>query len=522
MKKIIAFWGLLCLTLCSSQAYTRLRLESLLDTLDYFVAHQRDFDERARDRIKSNQELLTKAIDKEKLPVIQTLGQEYTRVNIDSAFIYFDLGDSIAAKFNDSTYMWHMRLLRYQAYPLKSMLHNALNDFESIDPKKLDKDIKQLYYNSGYQIYTLAKDLYVTEEHKKIYAAKVAEMIDSLLNYTDPLSLKYKYYDSKRKLSGPDGAEAVAELKDLLQEISPDDPVYARMSADIAGYYTDIAADSNLAQYYLSLSAISDIRTGNAETTSLHRLGKLLYDSGDIDRAYRYLTHSLDRSVKSGAHIRALEIAQGLPVVLNTARERQESGERSLIIAIVALGLLAIVLLACAWHLYYTRRNLAKMRERLEQSHDLKDAYTRQILLLCGAYISELESFNKIVGRKLKAKQYTDLLDMIESGKVTHSQIQMFFDVFDSAFLGIYPDFVSQVQKLFKEGQEPATPTPGTLNTELRLLAFMRMGIDDTGEIAKFLGLSVNTVYSYRNKMKNRAKNREDFDAEVRRISALP
>lgn len=511
---LILVWAL------RGHAFTDMPIGSLLDTLDLLVDQQEQYDQQAALRIRKYKETMLKTAPARRLPVIERLGREYTRANIDSAFVYFDMGDSLARQLGDSAYVWHMALLRYQAYPLKSMLHNALNDYERIDPRALPADVRQLYFESGYQIYNLAADMYMTAPHQKMYRRHADRMIDSMLVYTEPNSVKYRYYNAKRNLDGDDGAEAVADLKELLEQVQPSHPVYARMSADIARYFLDYTDNTDQAMYYLAISAISDVRTGNAETTSLHRLGRLLYDNGDIDRAYRYLTNSLERSVASGASIRALEIAQALPVVLKTGRERQSRAQQVLIVAIAALATLFLVVLAFAWHFYRTRQSLARMRERLELSHQAKDAYTRQILSLCGAYISEIESYNRLAGRKLKAKQYADLLDMIESGKITHTQIQMFFDVFDSAFLHVYPNFIAQASRLFKPGEAPATPEHAdTLNTELRLMALIRLGIQDSGEIAKFLGLSVNTVYSYRNKLKSRVLDRAGFERDIAAIS---
>lgn len=57
------------------------------------------------------------------------------------------------------------------------------------------------------------------------------------------------------------------------------------------------------------------------------------------------------------------------------------------------------------------------MKVRLQNSVTLKDQYIRKILSLCGVYLSALEDFNRIAGRKIKAGQVVDLLNMIESGK---------------------------------------------------------------------------------------------------------
>lgn len=49
----------------------------------------------------------------------------------------------------------------------------------------------------------------------------------------------------------------------------------------------------------------------------------------------------------------------------------------------------------------------------------------------------------------------------------------------------------------------------------------MRLGIDDCARIAKFLGLSVNTVYTYRNKLKSRAADRDNFEADIMKIGNI-
>ena len=59
------------------------------------------------------------------------------------------------------------------------------------------------------------------------------------------------------------------------------------------------------------------------------------------------------------------------------------------------------------------------------------------------------------------------------------------------------------------------------LNTELRIFAIIRLGIDDSSKIANFLHYSINTIYTYRNKVKNRAINRENFEEEIMKIGVL-
>ena len=57
--------------------------------------------------------------------------------------------------------------------------------------------------------------------------------------------------------------------------------------------------------------------------------------------------------------------------------------------------------------------------------------------------------------------------------------------------------------------------------SELRVLAFTRLGVDDTARVARFLGVTLNTIYTYRNKLRNKAISRETFDADVMKIGLI-
>ena len=74
-------------------------------------------------------------------------------------------------------------------------------------------------------------------------------------------------------------------------------------------------------------------------------------------------------------------------------------------------------------------------------------------------------------------------------------------DIFDRAFLNLYPDFIEQFNALLKPEARFDTED-GRLNITLRIYALMRMGITNMGQIAKFLNYSLQTVYNYKSKVK--------------------
>jgi hypothetical protein len=93
--------------------------------------------------------------------------------------------------------------------------------------------------------------------------------------------------------------------------------------------------------------------------------------------------------------------------------------------------------------------------------------------------------------------------------------------VFDDAFLHIYPTFVADVNKLLRDDAQIQLKEGERLNTDLRILAFIRLGIEESGRIAQVLNYSLNTIYSYRNRMKMRAIDRENFEADIMKIGSI-
>lgn len=122
--------------------------------------------------------------------------------------------------------------------------------------------------------------------------------------------------------------------------------------------------------------------------------------------------------------------------------------------------------------------------------------------------------------RKLAAGQSDELYRMAKSGKFVEEQTGEFYEVFDDAFLHIYPDFVEQVNGLLRPECRITLQSGEMLNTDLRILAFMRLGIEESPRIAQVLNYSLNTIYAYRNRLKSRAINRETFEADVMSINS--
>ena len=89
----------------------------------------------------------------------------------------------------------------------------------------------------------------------------------------------------------------------------------------------------------------------------------------------------------------------------------------------------------------------------------------------------------------------------------------------DEIFLGIFPDFPEKVNGMLKEDKQINIKHKGSLPTEMRILAVIRLGITESRKIAEFLNTSVNTVYTYRTKMRyDSIVGPENFKENIKNI----
>ena len=99
-----------------------------------------------------------------------------------------------------------------------------------------------------------------------------------------------------------------------------------------------------------------------------------------------------------------------------------------------------------------------------------------------------------------------------------HNRKEMFID-FDCTFLSLFPSFVVEFNSLLLPEEQITLESENTLNPTLRIYALFRLGISDTNQIAKILNYSFNTVYNYRIRIRNKAKDPKTFEEQVLKIA---
>lgn len=184
------------------------------------------------------------------------------------------------------------------------------------------------------------------------------------------------------------------------------------------------------------------------------------------------------------------------------------------------MALLVMVLITTLLILRREMHRMGLLQESLRSANRSKEVYISQFLTLCSVYMDKLKQFSKLVTRKIGAGQVDDLYRMAKNGKFVEEESREFYEVFDDAFLHIYPTFVDEVNALLRPDSRITLKDGERLNTDLRILAFMRLGIEDSSNIAQVLNYSLNTIYAYRNRLKARAIDRDSFESAIMRIGA--
>lgn len=503
-----------------AQNISEATVERTLKMLDNEIKKAPDYLEMRTLRIDSLQNLLsTNRSDSERLDILMDIGDNYSTFNTDSALIAYTQGYDMATDLGLKDTSIAFKLKRAKYLPLCGFIADAQNEFNAIDTTSLSLPMRKKYHDAGKQMYSYIASFY--SDYPSTYQywnEKSLEHARQGLLLENPQSTTYRLNSSEMLYLKGNLSQARAMLMELIDELPSDSNQYARASHMLATI-AQMRDDMNSAKYFLALSAMADIKGAVLEVMSLQELGVIMSKEGDINRAYLYLSTALSNAVECHASMRTMQTSAALPIIQDAHAEQINQWQKKLYIFI---GFLCVLLLLLAGVLFYLRRQMKRMQElqrRLSSANQVKEIYISQFFRLCSIYIDKLNHFCKIVNRKINSDQIDDLYKMTKSGKIVEQQSTEFYRLFDDAFLHIYPTFVDDVNKLLRE--KIILRDGELLNNDLRILAFMRLGLEDTNQVAQILNYSVNTIYAYRNKIRNRAYDRDNFEKKVMQISSI-
>lgn len=534
---------ILCVKVAKSET-----LDSLLLVLDKNITSCKIYSDKKDIRIRTLKEKLhlNQLPNETTYHLQESLYKEYKSYICDSAIFYLNKNIELAQQINDS-YKLNESIIKL-SYLLSSsgMYMEAIDVLKMVNKSSLSKEQLMNYFIAYDHVY--GELGYYTQNHKiGTHYTLLSKMYkDSIYQIASPDSEIYLSMEETRLRDEGKLQEALAINDKRLSQVTINSPEYAALMYYRALIFREQKEQDKYIRC-LSLSSIADIRSAIKDHASLWMLAQALLDRGDLERAYQYMNFSWTESKFYNARLRAWQSADDLSLIDDTYQLmlRQRNSElKEYIIIVSFLSLLLFIALCYIYrqvkHLRTARQNLLKVNTQLEnlnkelqkinfslqtankdlaESNQIKEVYIARFIKLCSTYVDRLDTYRRMVHKKVLTNQITELLHLTRSNSILEEALNELYENFDSAFLNLFPNFIEQFNSLLQENEQIRPKKNNTLNTELRIFALIRLGITDSSQIAEFLHYSVNTIYNYRAKVKNKARiSREDFEEVIANI----
>jgi len=145
------------------------------------------------------------------------------------------------------------------------------------------------------------------------------------------------------------------------------------------------------------------------------------------------------------------------------------------------------------------------MSQIIQESNHIKEEYIGLLFNICSENIYKQESNRKALLKIANTGSMSDISKTLCRQSSTSEDFKLFIKKFDTIFLSIFPNFVESFNTLLREEEQVHVKEGELLTPELRIYALIRLGINDNSKIATFLHYSLQTVYNYQMKMRNKA-----------------
>ncbi|MFV0417205.1 MAG: DUF6377 domain-containing protein [Dysgonomonas sp.] len=549
MKKIIFLFILLFVIV--DIASPKDRLDSLFIELDdkiencdiYIGLKEAKIEELKTEKMKLNLSVNTL------YAINSALYKEYRAYISDSAIYYLNQNLKIAYSLNDTQKINETSIITAALFSALGMYKEAIDMIGGVREGAFDKQQKADYYLTCRNIY-MGLGIYSQNiGDKKEYWHRAALYKDTIYSVADPNSDDYlRIYEADLREKGEEN-EALNINDKRLAQTKSGTVGYALIMYDRSLIYKK-ADNIDMEKECLILSTLSDIQSAIKDNGSLPILTNILMQEGDVDRAYQYVRFTLDNINDYNTRIRSSEILNIQTVIDKAYQNRNEKQKTELRIFLILISVLSFLLIISVCYVYKQMRKGIKTAKRQEETNlelnslnqklhhmndelkkinfevteanHIKEEYIGYFLDQCSMYINKLDEYRKMVNKKLQDRQIDNLYKITKNSELKEDELKELFANFDTMFIHLFPDFVDKFNALLQDEDQIILKKGEVLNTELRIYALIRLGINDSSKIANFLGYSVNTIYNYRAKIKNKAKiSREDFEWTVKKIGTF-
>lgn len=533
---------LLIATTCSASQQSN---QALYHTLDSLIANYNQLTAEKERRVTNIKDGVRgiKLSPEQQYDLNQRLYDEYVAYKFDSAFYYIEKNVNALSSSADHDRFAASAVRMAHILAVTGLFDRARRLLDKVNPDSISDQQKIAYYTQQSELNLYRSEMAQFTNYFYDYIKRAQYYRQLVMQIAPKDSYDYVFNRATYICEAGDTEEAIRILEAYLNKTEQGTRIYSIITSTLAFFYQKKGVPEKQ-EYYLLLSAISDERSAIRENNSLRSLSELLMDRGNYDDAYRYLLQAISEAKFYGSRIRLMQVGRMAPQILQLYdAERTRTQQRTSLllmvisfISIILAGIIVYTLIlyrkkhAAGLKIIEMNKMLASHSEEIEsvntqmkEANRIKEEYIGRFLELSSQLISDSEQRLKQLNRLARERKLEELYAELKTMEPVNKGIRKFHSHFDTAFLNIYPNFISEVNNLLNpecrfDVEQDGTPVKH-LSTELRVLALIRLDITDNQEIADILRSSITTIYTYRSKIKARAINKESFEDDVRKIA---
>lgn len=487
-----------------------------LSQLDYEITRKKLYDAEKEEKIDQLKRLLQQSTDQDVIRELNwQLIKEYRTFKADSSEVYslrlIDLGDEMGSETTRNLGLIGLM----DSYNSIGYFKEAKDIMDVIDTDAIPDEVKPIYLSTVYRLYQSLESLIVESDSKlkNEYKEKRTDLLRAIIESTDSSSYEHSAAVlDLLEITGKNNDETVKRRLELLEKFNPNQIEKSYQYQKISDEFIE-KGKINEAVEFLAKAGVADIKNSTKNAASLDKLAQLSLASGDEKRGATYIMEGLEDADYFGSLIRKVELKSMLPSGYRTPKG--ERGKNAIMAIFISLTVICVFLLV--WLYIYYKKESERIKDTLKQL-----AKADKLLFFKNKQIEAFQKEKEELESQLKEvtglKDYF-ILQALQNNSGTKEERQNFFKAFDKGFLHMFPNFIDEINRLLPSQEKIKIGEDGELPVDVRIFALIRLGITEPAEIARYLNLSVKTVYVYKTRMKSKAKiDNNEFENHIMAI----
>lgn len=469
------------------------------------------------------------------------LFEAYKIYRFDSAYSYARRMNEIATTLKDDALLMDTRLKLSFTLLSSGMYKETAETLAAINAAQLADTNKAGYYALMGRFYYDLGDYNKDSVYTPRYTVMAGRYIDSALALWPANSYDYMYFAGLKALKTGRNDTALLYFQSLLDRKTLTLHEIAVTASTLSVLYAN-RGNNDKAIELLVQAAVADIKTSTKETSATFILANLLYRRNDVKNASICIEQAIAESAFYGARQRKVQVSAILPLIEAEKISIVESQKKVLLRYAVTVTLLLLLVIGLGVIIYKQvkrlklaqtvisaahekeqaiNRQLAETNDKLSDANKIKEQYIGYFFNINAAFYEKIEKFKKSVDKKIADRKLDDIRLLTNAINLKNEKEEL-LKQFDHAFLKLFPNFITTFNSLFREEDQVIPDENELMNTDLRIFALIRMGIHDTDKIAHILQYAVNTINTYKTRVKNKSVvANEEFEKRIMEIKAV-